>query len=425
MQRRRPNAVTYASSSAPAAFGSPDTAYTKVAQQDTYVDETHFRKLHQQSVPKVKWTQKAAAWCRTTFTPDFVRALFPPIQWLKDYRHELPGKLRGDVVAGLTVAIIVIPQALSYAALALLNPVVGLYTTIFPTFVYMLLGTSHEMHIGPFALVSLLTADGITAVMPAEDTVANLSAPITVHGLDFADYESASINMATVMSLFVGVFQVLFGVCGVGQIVMAVIADPFVSGFTTGAAFLIAASQLAGLFQVYNFRSSVLFLTIANVTGSLIEGEANWASGLMGFVSFLLLLSVWQINRSFMVGKIPVPGELVVVVLACLVSYYGDLDNKYNMTVVGSIPSGLPTPTLPRLNTAIISALLGPSITISIIGYIISIAVAKLYADRHDYHISGPQVKGWVGRAGPSGWQMCESADDVVVDGVGGWWWWC
>ncbi len=141
-------------------------------------------------------------------------------------------------------------QGLSYAALALVDPVVGFYTTIFPTLVYMLFGTSRECHIGPFALVALLTASAILTVLPDPANVTDLTAPIETFGIVNDDYQAAALNTAAALSLLVGCFQVLFGVLGVGQVVMSIISDPFVSGFTTGSAFTIATSQLGGLFGV-------------------------------------------------------------------------------------------------------------------------------------------------------------------------------
>eukprot|EP00750_Incisomonas_marina_P014124 INCI17605.6.p1 GENE.INCI17605.6~~INCI17605.6.p1 ORF type:complete len:709 (-),score=119.68 INCI17605.6:92-2218(-) len=388
MQRRRTSSITYAGGDE-----SPrNSEYASVPLSEQSIDEKQFQNLYGQSVPKKNCSQKCNSWARSTFTSEFFKTLFPPITWLPKYREDLANKIRGDIIAGITVAIVVVPQGLSYAALALLNPVVGFYTTIFPSFVYMLLGTSHECHVGPFALVSLLTADGISAAIPAIDDVANTSAPISIAGMEFADYNAASTNAATVMAMFVGVFQICFGLFGIGNIVTAVIADPFVSGFTTGSAFLIAASQLSGLFGVYNFRSSVVFVSLYNITGSIAEGQANWYAFAMGATCFVILFLFRHINKTALAGKIPIPGELIVVVLACLVSYFVDLESApYNVSVVGAIPSGLPAPSVPRVNAELAGLLIGPSITISVIGYIVSISVSKLFADKNDYDLNGTQ----------------------------------
>ena len=372
-------------------YAEPESSdYSSVPLTES-IDEKEFQNLYGQTVPKKNCSQKCESWVRGQCTAEFFKTLFPPITWLPEYKNDLANKIRGDIIAGITVAIVVVPQGLSYAALALLNPVVGFYTTIFPSFVYMLLGTSHECHLGPFALVSLLTADGISAAVPPIDEVANTSAPISIAGMEFEDYNAASTNAATVMALFVGVFQICFGLFGIGNIVTAVIADPFVSGFTTGAAFLIAASQLSSLFGVYNYRSSVVFVSLYNITGSVVQGQANWASFIVGSICFIVLFVFRHINKTVLAGKIPIPGELIVVILACLASYFGDFEEAYDMQVVGEVPSGLPAPAVPRMNSELIGLLIGPSLTISVIAYIVSISVSKLFADKNNYEINGTQ----------------------------------
>ena len=208
------------------------------------MDEEQMQLLFSREHPHKTCNQKFVKWLNATFSTKFFMTLFPPMTWLPEYAKDTCVKIRGDIIAGITVAIVAIPQSLSYAALALLNPVTGFYTTIFPSFIYMLFGTSRQAHVGPFALVCLLTAEGILMVMPNPDDVANLSAPINVSGFNFDNYEEAALNVATTMALLVGVFQIGFGLFGIGQVVMAVISDPFVSGFTTGAAFVIAVGQV-------------------------------------------------------------------------------------------------------------------------------------------------------------------------------------
>ena len=92
-----------------------------------------------------------------------------------------------------------------------------------------------------------------------------------------------------------------------------------------------------GWFGVYNYRSSVLFLSLYNITGSIVEGDANWASFVIGLISFSVLFTFRHINKTILQGKIPIPGELIVVVLACLISYFGELEANYGIDVVGDV----------------------------------------------------------------------------------------
>ena len=361
---------------------------------DEVLDEKTLRERFGRKPAIKTCNQRVQQWGQKTFSKSCLKSLFPPATWLPSYSKN---NITGDLVAGITVAIVVVPQALSYAALALLNPVVGLYTSIFPSFIYMLLGTSRECHIGPFALVSLLTADGVTAFVENAIVTTTMngteieSQAVTAFNLTFPDMESASLNAATTLALLVGMFQIAFGIFGIGQIVMSVISDPFVSGFTTGSAFLIGASQMAGVFDVSNYRSNTIFITVYEVLKQVGDGEANWASFTIGIICIALLFISRHINKTVLAGKIPLPGELIVVVIAILASYFGNFEENYNVTVVGTIDSAFKAPAVPQMNGDMVLALLGPAFIIAFVGYMVSIAVAKLFADKNDYDIDGTQ----------------------------------
>ena len=152
-----------------------------------------------------------------------MQKIFPFLGWLGSYQK---GDFPKDLVAGLTVAVVLIPQGMAYAMIAGLPPVYGLYAAIVPVLVYALLGTSRQVGMGPVAMDSLLVAAGLGA--------------LAITGVE--NY----IAMALVLAFLVGAIQLLLGVCRMGFLVRF-LSKPVISGFTSGAALIIIFSQLKHL----------------------------------------------------------------------------------------------------------------------------------------------------------------------------------
>jgi MFS superfamily sulfate permease-like transporter len=188
-------------------------------------------------------------------------------------------------------------------------------------FVFMIFSTSRECVIGPVSLVSLLTAEAITATMPELQALADPLLPLNVSGLHFDNSEAAALNMATVLALLVGILQIGFAALGIGQVVMSVISDPFVSGFTTGTAVVIAVSQLSGVFGVKKgARTDVVLVTIYDVLKKVGEGDANWGAFTIAILCFAVLVVCQHLNKTVLQCKFPIPGELIVIVV-CIISW--------------------------------------------------------------------------------------------------------
>jgi MFS superfamily sulfate permease-like transporter len=157
---------------------------------------------------------------------DRLRRLVPILAWLPRYRR---GDLTGDLTAGLTTAVMLIPQAMAYAMLAGLPPIVGLYAAIAPPFVYALFGSSAKLAVGPVAMDSLLVAAALTSV-----TLVGHETPVVA---------------AAALAVMVGAIQLVMGSLRLGFIVNF-LSQPVLSGFTSAAAVVIAASQLGALLGV-------------------------------------------------------------------------------------------------------------------------------------------------------------------------------
>jgi SulP family sulfate permease len=279
-----------------------------------------------------------------------LKNLLPVAEWLPRYNKV---QLKGDLSAGITVGIMLIPQGMAYAMLAGLPPIYGLYASIVPLLIYALLGTSRQLAVGPVAMVALLIQAGVS----------------TLAEVGSAQYISLAISLA----LMVGIIQTLMGVFRLGFLVNF-LSHPVVSGFTSAAALIIGFSQLKHLlgfaFPKTEYVHDTLIYAIANA------GQTNLATFAIGVAAILLILAA----RRF---KSPVPGPLLAVVFGILVVWLGQLDQAQGVKIVGTVPSGLPALSLPVLSWEAVQALFPIALTISFIGFMESIAVAKAVQARH------------------------------------------
>ncbi len=257
-----------------------------------------------------------------------------------------------DLVAGLTVAAMLVPQAMAYALLAGLPPEVGLYASTVPLVLYALLGTSPHLAVGPVAIVSLLTATSVART--AEATGADVLA------------------VAALLALVVGALYLLLGVVRAGLLVR-LLSHPVLVGFTAAAAITIAVSQVRHLLGVEVDRSE----DVASAVVALVRavGDVQPATVVVAVMSIagLVALRRWLPSA---------PGPLVVVVVATVASGVLDLAGR-GVAVVGVIPRGLPPLALPPMTPSLVGGILPAAVVITLVGFMESIAVAKVYARRH------------------------------------------
>ena len=278
----------------------------------------------------------------------------PALEWLPGYRREY---LRGDLVAGVTVAMMLIPQAMSYAMLAGLPPYVGLYASVVPLILYALFGTSRQLAVGPVAMVALLVASGVGAL---------------------AEVGSAHyIALAILLALMVGVIQFGMGVFRLGFLTNF-LSHPVISGFTSAAALIIGFSQLQHLIGLSLPRTENIALLAW--TALTQWADINAVTLLIGLGSVAGLLVLKRINPLL-------PGAMIVVVLATLAVWLLGLDERFGVRIVGAVPAGFPELSAPAVNTADMIDLLPIAITIAFIGFVESIAVAKKIAAEKRYDV--------------------------------------
>ena len=282
------------------------------------------------------------------------RKFFPALEWLTNYRKQF---LSGDISAGLTVGVMLIPQGMAYAMIAGLPPIYGLYASTIPLIIYAFLGTSRQLAVGPVAMVSLLTAAGI-GVLAEGGT-------------------ETYILLAITLAFLVGLIQFLLGVFKLGFLVNF-LSHPVISGFTSAAALIIGFSQLKHLLGVDIARSHHIHEILMQAFEKL--GEVNWLTFAIGIGGIVLIKGVRKINKA-------IPGPLLVVVAGILFVWgFGLVDQ--GVKIVGEVPKGLPSIGLPDFRLETLQNLLPIALAISLVSFMESIAVSKSIQARHrDYEV--------------------------------------
>jgi SulP family sulfate permease len=279
--------------------------------------------------------------------------MLPVVETVRNYDGST---LKGDLNAGITVGIMLIPQGMAYAILAGLPPVYGLYASLVPLIIYALFGTSRQLAVGPVAMVSLLVIAGVGEI---------------------ADVGSGRfIQLAILTALGVGLVQFLMGLFRMGFLVNF-LSHPVLSGFTSAAAIIIGASQIKNLLGVDLPRTNYVHEILIGLAGKL--SQIDLITTVIGIGSIVAIVLIRKWKKTF-------PSALVVVILGTLFTYLFGL-NQAGVSIVGEIPEGLPTFDAGFVNLSDLQLLIPIILVISLVSYMESIAVAKAIANKHGYKV--------------------------------------
>ena len=289
------------------------------------------------------WNQ-AWAWLRDTL---------PLFQWLPDYTTEA---LRGDATAGLTVGVMLIPQGMAYAVIAGVPPIYGLYAGLVPLLVYPLIGSSRHLALGPVSIDMLIIAAGVGAIAQAGT--------------------ERYVALAILLTAMVGLLQMAMGAMKLG-FVANLLSRPVIAGLTTAASFIIAFSQIGSLLGVELGRSQYIHVLLIEAAQN--AGDTHLLTLGIGSASIVLLMALprWLPR---------VPEALIVVIAGTLAGWGFGLREK-GVSVVGSIPQGLPAPELWALSFSDLNTLLPAAITLALVQFMKDISLDRIFAARHGYTI--------------------------------------
>ncbi|MFM2008092.1 MAG: hypothetical protein RIR02_42 [Pseudomonadota bacterium] len=290
--------------------------------------------------------------------------------WFKQYQSAW---LAGDVIAGAIVTVMLIPQSLAYAMLAGLPPQAGLYASLLPIFAYALFGSSMTLAVGPVAVASLMTATAL--------------APLASAGS--VDYAA----LAVILSLLSGVMLFVFGLLRLGFLAYF-LSHPVISGFISGSAVIIAIGQLKYIFGIQTPRGGIITTLSGLVQGlpTLNVTTTFLGCGALLFLFFArryLATVLKQVGLSAKSADLSAKlAPMLVVIIATLIVKLGQLDQQELVSVVGSVPSGLPSLAMPTIELHDIQALWLPALLISLVGFVESVSVAQSLALKRNQRIT-------------------------------------
>ncbi|XP_022361571.1 sulfate anion transporter 1 [Enhydra lutris kenyoni] len=349
---------------------------------------------------------KARLWhsctCSTQRAWTLVQDLLPATHWLRQYRPR--EALVGDVMSGLVIGIILVPQAIAYSLLAGLQPIYSLYTSFFANLIYFLMGTSHHVSVGIFSLLCLMVGQVVDRELllagfgPAQegpgpgDNSSTINASAAVAGLrpQDCDQDCYAIRVATALTLVAGIYQVLLGMLRLG-FVSAYLSQPLLDGFAMGASVTILTSQLKHLLGVriprHQGPGMVVSTWLSLVRGA---GQANLCDVVTSATCLAVLLAGKELSeRCQRRLKVPLPTELVVIVAATMVSHFGQLHERFGSSVAGDIPTGFVAPRVPDLG--LMWRVVLDAVPLALVGSAFSISLAEMFARSHGYSVRANQ----------------------------------
>uniref|UniRef100_A0A8C9TE49 Solute carrier family 26 member 5 n=1 Tax=Scleropages formosus TaxID=113540 RepID=A0A8C9TE49_SCLFO len=317
-------------------------------------------------------------------------SFLPILTWLPSY--PVRQYLFGDVVSGLSTGVMQLPQGLAYALLAAVPPVYGLYTSFYPVLLYTFFGTSKHTSIGTFAVISLMI--GGVAVREAPDSMFSVSASNGTNEtdavLDTEARDARRVEVAVILTCLVGLIQLALGFLRFGFVTIY-LTEPLVRGFTTAAAAHVFISQLKYLLGIRTPRFRGPLSVIKSLVAVLIGiPTTNVTAVIIGLLCIVFLFMIKTINDRFKDKlPVPIPGEIIVVIISTGISYGLQISDKYEVDIVGKIPTGLLPPAVPDFS--LLPNLFTDAIAIAVVSFSVSISLAKIFALKHGYSVDGNQ----------------------------------
>lgn len=312
---------------------------------------------------------------------------FPVLSWLP--RYSIRDNALGDLISGISVGIMQLPQGMAYALLSSVPPVFGLYSSFYPVLIYFIFGTSKHISIGTYAVMSVMIG-GVTERLAPDsdfmmwDNVTNSSI------VDTVSRDEERVKVAMTVTFLSGLFQILLGLVQFGFVV-TYLSDPLVRGYTTGAAMHVIVSQLKYTFGISPLRySGPLSLIYTVLEICYLIPQTNIGTLVVSIVSIVCLVLAKELN-AFLSKKIPVPipVELLAIIIATVISWQVNLEEKYGVDVVGDIPSGLQGPVFPT--TSLFGQVIGDAFALAVVGYGIAISLGRIFALKYGYKVDSNQ----------------------------------
>uniref|UniRef100_A0A665TM59 Solute carrier family 26 member 6 n=1 Tax=Echeneis naucrates TaxID=173247 RepID=A0A665TM59_ECHNA len=312
---------------------------------------------------------------------------FPVLSWLP--RYSIRENCLGDLISGISVGIMQLPQGMAYALLASVPPVIGLYSSFYPVLIYFIFGTSKHISVGTYAVMSVMVG-GVTDRLAPDSNFMVWDNETNSTKVDDVARDEERIKVAAAVTFLSGLFQILLGLVQFGFVV-TYLSEPLVRGYTTGAAIHVIVSQLKYTFGITPQRhSGPLSLIYTVVELCYLIPQTNIGTLVVSIVAIVGLILAKELN-TYLSKKLPVPipVELLAVIIATLVSWQVNLEEKYGVEVVGIIPSGLKPPVVP--DTSLFGQVVGDAFALAVVGYGIAISLGRIFALKYGYKVDSNQ----------------------------------
>nr|XP_057920895.1 sulfate anion transporter 1 [Doryrhamphus excisus] len=362
------------------------------------------RVRHQQpTVSILKSKLKQGVSCSVPRVSSTLTGFFPVVHWLPKYKFK--EYVWGDVMSGLIVGIILVPQAIAYCLLAGVEPIYGLYTSFYANIIYFLMGTSRHVSVGIFSLMSLMVGQVVDkeVFLAGFDLNEESSGPQVFNGSFGINLTSShahsveimgvqcgkecyAISIAAALTFLAGIYQVMMAIFRLG-FVSVYLSAPMLDGFATGASFTILTVQakyLLGLKIPRHQGYGTVLVTWFNIFANI--HKTNLCDLITSAICIAILVAGKEIQERYKDRlKIPLPTELVVVAGATLASHFGNLNQHYGTSVSGHIPTGFIPPQVPSFG--LMSRVALDAIPLAVISFAFTVSLSEMFAKKNGYTV--------------------------------------
>ncbi|XP_006137279.2 solute carrier family 26 member 9 [Pelodiscus sinensis] len=360
--------------------------------------------------------------CSSSRFKRIIYSLFPILAWLPKYK--IKDYILPDVLGGISAGTIQVPQGMAFALLASLPPVNGLYSSFFPLIPYFILGGIHQMVPGTFAVISIIVGNVCHELAPESD-FEYLNHTTNETSVNTTAMEEARLEISATLACLTAIIQICLGFVQFGFVAIY-LSESFIRGFMTAAGLQILISVLKYVFGLaipaYTGPLAIVY-TFIDICKNL--PKTNVASLVFSLISAVLLIIVKELNMKYMKKiRVPIPMEIVIVIVATAISGGLNMPEKYNMPIVGKIKMGFPDPTLPLVSKW--KDMIGTAFSLAIVGYVINLAMGRTLGTKHGYDVDPNQEMLALGCSNFFGSFFkihvicCALSVTLAVDGAGG-----
>ncbi|CAB3404211.1 unnamed protein product [Caenorhabditis bovis] len=300
----------------------------------------------------------------------------PILKWLPMYNLSF---LLSDIIAGLTVGVYNVPQAMSYATLAGLSPVYGLYTSFFPPLIYAIFGTTYHSSVGVSSLLAIMINKCLVKLLSGEE-------------YEFLQVDR--VEVVTSLCLLSGVIQTVMAILRCDKL-MKFLSAPAISAITVSSCFygnVMLLPKMLGL--KLPPRSSNwfnMFYLLRDIYDNFYKTNRMTLIISCSTLVFLLFMK-YVIEPQFKktrFGKIPFPTELITIIVNALISYHFDLRQNYGVEILNEIPRGFPLPNMPRID--LWPYMVKDAVPIAIVSYMLTLSLGQIYSKKHKFRLDSNQ----------------------------------